>query len=189
MTEKEKEFLRILEKDPRTTPEKLATMTGSSPQAVEKAIKDIARQNEENEAKLVSLLNSSLSAAVKDWIASASLGNDTQLNKFLHRDWEKLSKVTYPVPYDYYLRNYEYSLAKTDCFKTDSIIAPYKAYVEIVETLFIEGYHSSDASDVTRYYYTVTRPVMVNLEYRQDKFIVTNTGYGSTDITRGWNRK
>jgi DNA-binding Lrp family transcriptional regulator len=39
MTEKEKEFLRILEKDPRTTPKKIATMTGSSPQVVEKAIK------------------------------------------------------------------------------------------------------------------------------------------------------
>ena len=39
MTGKEKEFLRILEKDPRTTPEKIGTMTGSSPQAVEKAIK------------------------------------------------------------------------------------------------------------------------------------------------------
>jgi len=39
MTEKETEFLRILEKDPRTTPDKIATMTGSSPQAVEKAIR------------------------------------------------------------------------------------------------------------------------------------------------------
>jgi len=39
MTEKEKEFLRILEKDPRVTSEKIATMTGSSPQAVEKAIR------------------------------------------------------------------------------------------------------------------------------------------------------
>lgn len=44
MKEKEIEFLRILEKDARTTPENIATMTGSTPQEVKKAIKKAEKE-------------------------------------------------------------------------------------------------------------------------------------------------
>ena len=44
MTEKEREVLRLLEKDARTTPEQLATMTNLSPEEVTRIIRQAEAQ-------------------------------------------------------------------------------------------------------------------------------------------------
>jgi len=158
-------------------------------QAVEKAIKETETEKEKNHAELVATLKSKLNLAVQEWVSSAKQNKKPELNKFLHQDWDLPIKVAFPIPFDYYLRDYNYLVTKADCFKSESLIAAYKAQIYIIEKLYIEGYHSSDASDKSQYYYTVTRPIKVSLDYQEDRFILTDCEYGQADIERGWKKK
>ena len=161
-------------------------LSESIKQAVEKAIKETEEEKERKLAQLSAELEYKLNLAIQEWISGAKRDKEPELDKFLHQDWRGVSEITYPIPYDYYLRRCDYLVTKADCSKTDSLIAPYKAYIKATEKLYIESYHPSNVSDVKQYLYTVSRPITVSLEYRGDKFSVTGTEYGSTYFERGW---
>jgi len=154
-------------------------------QVVKEAIREDNREKERNRAQLISTLRSKLNLAVHEWIFHAEQSKETELNKFTHQLWELPEKVTYPVPYDYNLRGYEYEITNQD-LKTDPLITSYKANVSISEKQFIEAYHHSDASDLSQYFYTVTRRILLNLEYQQDKFVITDSRYSPVNIEPGW---
>ena len=77
---------------------------------------------------------------------------------------------------------------KKDCYQSDSLSAPYKAVAIIIERQYIESYHASSASDKSQYYYTVTRPITINLDYQQNNLYPVNTSYGPVSFERGWNK-
>jgi len=157
-------------------------------QAFEKAMKNIETERERKRQELISSLKMKLNLATEEWISLAKKNKNSDLNKLLQQNWEKLSKTLNisPVHYDYYLRGYDYSVTKSDILETDSLAAPYKAYINIVEKLYVSKYHSPDASDVSQFLYTVTTPITISLEYNEDKFIVTNTEYGKISLEKDW---
>jgi len=157
-------------------------------QAVENAIKGIESQKRTEEERLRVELDSELDRFIRSWLSDAGTKKKAELNRFLHQDWEIPARATYPIPFDYYLRSYDYALSKKDLLKTDSLTNPYKAVVNIIEKQYIESYHASSASDKRQYYYTVTRPITLNLDYQQDNLYTVNTHYGQASFERGWNK-
>ena len=152
---------------------------------VKEAIKEEELEKEKNRAQLASTLKSRLNLAIHEWIYQAEKNKEPELNKLAHRIWEISGRVTYPVPYDYYLRGYEYIINKQE-LATDPLINLYKADIAITEKQFIENYHHADASDPSQYFYTVSTPIKIKLEYQQDKFVIINLDYDSVNIKRGW---
>jgi hypothetical protein len=132
-------------------------------------------------------LQSELGLEVRGWLDAAKLRREAELNKFQHRDWDLSGTVNYPVPYDYYLRDYRHLLMRLD-LKRSSLTGPYTADISIWEILYVEGYHSNDADDVRQYYYTLSRPVALSLEYRNGKFVITDTAYGPFQLESGWKK-
>lgn len=170
----------------KTTIEKLSPE--SIQQAIEKAIKGINSQEQAEEARLKAELNSKLDQFIQKWVIDAGDKKKAELNKFLHQDWDIPARAVYPIPFDYYLRDYAYTLGKKDCLETDSLSAPYKAIVNIIEKQFIESYHASAASDKRQYYYTVTREITIDLDYQQDRLDIANINYGPASFERGWKK-
>lgn len=152
--------------------------------AIEQALKNYETNKQKEQDELAKKLNFSLNQIIQDWIASAKINKENALGSRLKQNWEKLSWLypVSPVPYEYYLRGYKYSLVKSDVVKTDSILAPYKAAVTINENLYVEKNHSPDISDADPYFYTVTTACHLNLEYRQDKFVLINSDSKIVDI-------
>ncbi|MDD5476969.1 MAG: hypothetical protein PHG87_02000 [Candidatus Omnitrophica bacterium] len=144
---------------------------------IEQALKNYETYKQKEQDELAKKLNFSLNQIIQNWIASAKANKENALGSRLEQSWEKLSSLypVSPVPYEYYLRGYKYSLIKSDVAKTDSIFAPYKATVTINEDLYVEKNHSPDISDANPYFYTVTTAYNLNLEYRQDKFVLINS--------------
>ncbi|MDD5465277.1 MAG: hypothetical protein PHP73_02925 [Candidatus Omnitrophica bacterium] len=144
---------------------------------IEQALKNYETYKQKEQEELAKKLNSSLNQIIQSWIASAKVNKENALGSRLQQSWEKLSPLypISPVPYEYYLRGYKYSLIKSDIAKTDSILAPYKAAVAIKEDLYVEKNHSPDISDADPYFYTVTTAYNLNLEYRQDGFTLINS--------------
>lgn len=144
---------------------------------IEEALKNYETYKQKEQDELAKKLNYSLNQIIQNWIASAKTNKENALGSRLEQSWEKLSSLypVSPVHYEYYLRGYKYSLIKSDVAKTDSIISPYKATVTINEDLYVEKNHSPDISDANPYFYTVTTAYNLNLEYRQDKFVLINS--------------
>ncbi len=151
---------------------------------IEQALKNYETYKQKEQDELAKKLNLSLNQIIQNWIASAKANKESALGSRLQQSWEKLSPVypISPVPYEYYLRGYKYNLIKSDVAKTDSIFAPYKATVTINEDLYVEKNHSPDISDANPYFYTVTTAYNLNLEYRQDKFVLINSDSRIVDI-------
>jgi len=152
--------------------------------AFEQALKNYETYRQKEQDALAKKLNFSLGQITENWIASAKANKENALGSRLQQSWEKLS-LLYPIPpghYEYYLRGYKYSLLKSDVVKTDSIVAPYKAAVTIKEDLYVEKNHSPDISDANPYFYTVTTDYNLNLEYRQDRFVLINSDSKIVDI-------
>jgi len=145
--------------------------------AIEQALKNYETYKQKEQDELANKLNFSLNQTIQNWIASARANKESALGSRLEQNWEKLSPAfpISPVPYEYYLRGYKYSLIKSDVAKTDSILTPYKATVIINEDLYVEKNHSPDISDANPYFYTVTTAYNLNLEYRQDRFVLINS--------------
>jgi len=156
--------------------------------AVEKAINETEAAKEKKNAELSAQIKLKLDQAVNAWISQAKQDKASDLNKLLHENWKNIITVTLPIPNDYYLRDFEYLIAKQDCVKSDSIISPYEAEVIITEKLYVEGYHAPGISDVSPYLYTISRPITINLKYSQDDFMVTDTDFGHLDISSGWGK-
>ena len=109
-----------------------------------------------------------------------------QIDSFIKQNWEKLSELKNSTYYDYYLKDFAYTLVKSDIIKTDSLITPYKAYITIKEALFVERYHPAGISFREKFFYTATRPIILSLEYNEDKFVIINTEYKDYSLTQGW---
>jgi len=155
--------------------------------AVKEGIKESGEEKERKDAQFLSELKSKFNAKVQEWIVFSKHKRDAELNKLRHTDWDLGGLINYPVPYDYYLRGFDYSTTGAD-IKTGSLLSPYKASINISEKLYVEATHSSEATDVRKYYYTLTRVIVLNLEYEQNKFTITNTDYGPFQIEYGWKK-
>ncbi|MDD5596182.1 MAG: hypothetical protein PHY94_08090 [Candidatus Omnitrophica bacterium] len=157
--------------------------------SVVKAIKEEEKEKEKQRLQLESELRSKSDLVVKNWISRAKDEKSAQLNQYLHKDWDNFVKVNYPVPYDFYLRGYDYKLSKIDLFKAGSLDAPYQATAEIIEKLYLETYHPSNVIDKQQYFHTATIPIKIKLEYQGNNFLVTNIEYGQVYIERGWQKR
>jgi len=161
-------------------------LTKSIEEAVKKAIKDVEKEKAEEQEALSKGLTEKLIPAISDWVLRAKEDKAKEINKLQHRDWSELKKFPSPLPHDYYLKNFTYTIVKSDILITDSVINPYKAFVKIEEKLYLERYHSSDAAYLEQYRYTALTPIDLQLEYRDNKFMITETKYGQITMERGW---
>jgi len=154
--------------------------------AVEKAIKSLEAKKKKDDEQLATNLKSRLESAISSWVAAAKSEKAKDLNKLLHERWSgmEIKDVTFPIPYDYYLKGLDYLVTKADCLKTDSVVSPYQAYAEILEKLYIESYHPSNVSDVAQYRCIATRPIIVRFEYSSDSFVVIGVEYGRISFER-----
>jgi len=155
-------------------------------EAFEKAIKAVDAGKLEEEKRTEELLHKRFRIAVEDWVNAARVKRAPDLNKMMDQQWEKLYDFGPYIHYNYYLRDYEYLEKGSDIIKTDSMLAPYRAYLNVAEKLYVEKYHTPDISYIEDFLYTVTYPIKVNMEYRDDKFIVMNDEYGRSSIEKGW---
>ncbi len=154
--------------------------------AFEQAFKDMESEKKKEQQKLAEDLKNSLANAVAEWINTQKISRTEEMDKLLHERWEEVGRTAFPLPYDYYIRDCSYNVIKTDVFKTESLIAPYKGNAKITEYLYLETEHSSNASSLDPYLYTAITLINVNFEYQNDKFIPTDFGRGKTAIDRGW---
>jgi len=154
--------------------------------AFEQALKDIETEKKKEQQKLAEDLKAKLSYAVSEWVNTQKNYRSAETNKLLHERWEDVGRTAFPLPYDYYIRDCAYKIVKTDVFKTESIVAPYKGNAKLTEYLYLETEHSSNASSLDPYLYTAITVINVNFEYQNEKFAVTDLGRGKTAIERGW---
>jgi hypothetical protein len=163
-----------------------------SPQAIKKAVKEAIKEAQNEESKEQELfyakLKIKLDAALNNWIALQKKKESLRMNQLLHDKWEMVAKRTTPIPYDYYLRDVVYFVTKKDVLKTSSLKSPYQGLVEVTEKKYVERYHSPDAADISDYFHTVVRPIQMQLDYRQEKFIITDTADGEICIVSGWQK-
>lgn len=154
--------------------------------AFEQALKDMESEKKKEQQKLAEDLKNSLANAVSEWINNQKTSRTTEMNKLLHGRWEEVGRTAFPLPYDYYIRDYSYNIVKTDVFKTESLVAPYKGNAKITEYLYLETEHSSNASSLDPYLYTAITSINVSFEYQNDKFTPIDFGKSKTAIDRGW---
>jgi hypothetical protein len=158
-------------------------------EAIKKAVKDIEVEKAKEKEVLAKELETDLTTVINTWITEAKGDKTQELNKLQHRDWSELKKFPSPLPYDYYLRNFTYTIIKADVLNTNSMVSPYKAFVNIEEALYLERYHSPDAAYVEQYYSTVFTPIELLLEYRDDNFVIIEVKRGQLTMERGWPNK
>lgn len=157
-------------------------------EAIKSAVKDIQAENAREQETNARELSVKLVAALDEWFAQVKELKTKELNKLQHHDWSELKKFPSPLPYDYYLKNFSYTITSNDISLTNSVVNPYKAFVEIDEKLYIEGYHSSDAAYLDQYRFTVLTPIELQMEYRDNMFTVVDTKYGQPVMERGWKK-
>jgi len=160
--------------------------TESIEAAFQKALKNVEQEKAKEQEELISGLKNKLNLALKDWLSLAAKEKSPQINSFIKQSWEKLSELKNSTYYDYYLKDFTYTLAKSDIIKTDSLISPYKAYITINEPLFVERYHPAGISFREKFFYTAIRPIIISLEYSEDKFTIINTEYKDYTLAQGW---
>jgi hypothetical protein len=102
------------------------------------------------------------------------------------QNWEALNPFGDPAHYNYILRDFAYEVGGGDIVKTDSLITPYKGYIELIEKLYVERYHTPDASDPSIFFYTMTTLMKVNFEYRENGFVFTNIQNLQSRLDQGW---
>lgn len=157
--------------------------------AFKSALSDEEAEKAMKEKELAVKLRLDLSSELENWISHAKEEKVVDLNKLLHNDWIELVKFTTPVPYDYYLRDFDYTVAASDVYKSQTVPPFYKASARIIERLFIERTHSTSASSIEPYLQTAITPIALELEYREDKFVIVNTDRLQPSIEEGWQMK
>ena len=160
--------------------------TESIGEAFQKALKNVEQEKAKEQEELISDLKNKLNLALQDWLSMAAKEKSPQINSFIKQSWEKLSELKNSTYYDYYLKDFAYTIVKSDIIKTDSLISPYKAYITINEALFVERYHPAGISFREKFFYTAARPIILSFEYNEDKFAITNTEYKDYSLTQGW---
>lgn len=156
---------------------------------VEKAIKAVDAEKARKQLEFEAKLNSELKLVANAWVEMAKDEKKEELNRLIHKDWSDMTKYTSPMPYDYYLRDFDYQVTRSDASRTGSITVPYAGYIKLIETQYIERYHSSEASSIEPFLHTVTRPITLVLEYKDNKFKIVNIEYGPLTLEPGWKKK
>ena len=155
-------------------------------EAFQKALNNVEQEKTKKEGELIADLKNKLSLRIEDWLSSAKKDKDSQVDSFIKQSWEQLSELKNSTYYDYYLKDFAYIIAKSDIIKTDSLISPYKAYISVNEELYVERYHPAGISFREKFFYTAARPIIISLEYSEDKFSIINTEYKDYTLTQGW---
>lgn len=155
---------------------------------VEKAIKAVDAEKAKKQLEFEAKLNSELKLVAKAWVEMAKNNKKEELNRLIHNDWSDMTKYISPMPYDYYLRDFGYQVVRSDISKTGSITIPYAGYIKLIETQYIERYHSSEASSIEPFLHTVTRPITLVLEQKDNKFKIINIEYGPMTLEPGWRK-
>lgn len=154
--------------------------------AIENAIKNIDTHKSIKEKALTARLEQGLKSAIEDWIGAAKKQKDSQIDKLIEQNWEYLSEFGPRIHYDYYLREYDYSISEPDIIQTSSLVTPYKGSIKINEIIYAEKDHYPAASNVREFFYTATTPLKVNFDYRQDRFVFVNVEKGDIALKQGW---
>jgi hypothetical protein len=154
----------------------------------EEALQRLDAQKQEEHKKIASQLQGKLESAVQEWLTQQKRMRSRELNTIIEQHWENLTEFGPRIHRNYYLRDFSYTIINTDIVKSESMVDPYKAVMNLQEKLFAERYHSPDVTYPQDFYYTVTTPIKVAFEYYQDKFVVTATEYSKGSIDPGWRR-
>lgn len=154
--------------------------------AIEKAIKKVYKDKAQEEEVMVAGLEGKLKSTIKEWIAKMKSEKDPQMHQLISQSWELLSKFGPRVHYNYYLKGYDYLENEADIVKTDSILGPYKGYSKITEIIYAEREHPVGASDISRFFYTITTPIKVNFDYKKEGFIFVSAERGELSLKQGW---
>jgi len=160
--------------------------TESIGEAFQKALKNVEQEKAKEQGELIANLKSKLNLALQDWLSMAAKEKNPQINSFIKQNWEQLSELKNSAYFDYYLKDFAYTVGKSDIIKTDSLISPYKANITINEALFVERYHTANISFREKFFYTATRLILLSLEYNEDKFTIINTEYKDYSLKPGW---
>lgn len=158
----------------------------SEGEAFKKALRDIEAEKIKREEELLANLQAKLEVATQKWLASAKKNKGLEIDKLIEQKWEKLSKAISVVHYEYYLRDYEYSVVKNDIIKSASLIAPFQASLCVLERLYVERANPASSSYREKYLYKVEQQIEITFEYKEDKFNAINTEYAKPTIEKGW---
>lgn len=150
---------------------------GEAKTVIEQALKNYETQKQSEQDELTAQLNFRLGQATEAWLSSTEKKRDRELGTFIEQEWDKQARLytITPVRYDYYLRDYNYSVTDSDVIKTESMTSPYKGLVVIKELLYAEKYHHPNISDTSLYFYTVTSIYTLDFAYKAGEFVLVNT--------------
>lgn len=155
--------------------------------ALEKAIRNVEKEKLIEQERLIAKLRLRLNLASQRWLAQSSNNKKRELNRLIQQNWETLPGFLSASHYEYYLRDYDYSVTGSDIVKTESLIdTPYRAYINLRERLFVERDHPVNVPYRSDYFYTVNRDITVSLEYRRGKFIAADTEEKASWMEKGW---
>lgn len=143
--------------------------------ALEQALKNVEAQKAEERKTLALKYKTQLTQFIDNYLAEKEARKKSQINQVIDQNWEKLPyEYNFTtLHYNYYLRGFDYNVLSSEIKETESLTAPIKAQVVIIEKVYAEKYHTPDISNVNPYFFTVTTAITLNLEFRQDNFALT----------------
>ena len=144
--------------------------------AFEQALKNVEAQKAEERKALALKCKTQLAKFIDGYLGEKEAQKNSQISQVIDQNWEKLPydyNFT-TLHYDYYLRGFDYNVLSREISETESLTAPIKAQVVISEKVYAEKYHTPDISNVNPYFFTVTTVITLNLEFRQDNFVITS---------------
>ncbi|MDO8662625.1 MAG: hypothetical protein Q7K98_05340 [Candidatus Omnitrophota bacterium] len=152
--------------------------------AFEQALKNVEAQKAEERKALTLKCKTKLAQLIDNWLSEKEAQKKPQLNQVIDQNWEKLPyEYNFTtLHYDYYLRGFDYNILSSEIKETESLTAPIKAQSVIIEKVYAEKYHTPDISNVDPYFFTVTTVITLNLEFRQDNFVIIGVDNKITKI-------
>jgi len=151
----------------------------------EDALKKVEEEKAMEQARLSTELKNKLNDALEEWIYQKEKNKRSELNRLIDQSWENLPEFGPRFHYNYYLRNYSYKVVTSDVIRMESVITPYKGFAKITETLIAEKEHAPSVSYPEKYFYTAVTPLTVHFEYRNRKFVASETEHDRTTLTQG----
>ena len=149
--------------------------SANSPASFEEALKKIEAQRAEEKKALAKKCEEQLNLTLANWISQRKALKKSQINQAIEQDWDRVPDQYFTnVHNDYYLKGYDYSVLNKEIKETESLTAPIKAQAVILEKIYAEKYHTPDMSDIGPYCFTATYNITLNMEYRQDNFVITS---------------
>jgi len=142
----------------------------------EQALKNVEAKKAAERQALNLKYHEKLNLVLANWLFQREALKKSQLNAAIEQDWDKLSERYFSsVHSEYYLKGFNYSILSSEIKETASLTAPIKAQVVIREKIYAEQYHNPDISNIDPYCFTVISSITLNMEYRQDNFVLTGT--------------